>query len=205
MLSVVIQAGGQSRRMGFNKALVPFLGEPLIGRIVARVRPLADEILLVSNDPEAFAFLGLPVVPDKVPGVGALGGLNTALHFASNPFVAVVACDMPFVNARLLQVAYQRLVTDEADAAIPESSEGLEPFHAVYRKETCLPAVERAIARGDRRMISWLPEVRVAVIPESEVRRYDPGNLAFMNVNTPEDLALALELAQREQDMLSGT
>src|SRR5512140_3628158 len=106
MLSMFIQAGGISSRMGENKALMPFLGKALILRIVERVTPIADELWIVTNEPESLRFLGVQLVADVLPGQGALGGLYTALKTAHYPNVGIVACDMPFVNAPLL--AYQQ-------------------------------------------------------------------------------------------------
>ncbi|MGB9898376.1 MULTISPECIES: molybdenum cofactor guanylyltransferase [Thermanaerothrix] len=182
--------------MGTNKALVPFLGEPLIQRVIRRVRPLAREIVIVTNDPQPYLELGYPIVADRIPGLGALGGLYTALSYARHPYVIVIACDMPFVNSSLLLEAQNRLVQGGWDAVLPQSGEGLEPFHAVYRRDTCLPAVERALKRGERRMISWLPEVRWQAISWEEVKVIDPQGVAFMNVNTPEELANAEDLAR---------
>ena len=105
MLSVVVQAGGQSQRMGENKALKPFLGRPLIERVVSRLGPIADELILTTNDPETYGFIGARKVADLRPGLGPLGGLHTALSAAQFETVAVVACDMPFANAALLVAA----------------------------------------------------------------------------------------------------
>lgn len=196
MLSLFVQAGGKSHRMGFNKALASFLGEPMIRRVIRRVEGLADEVIIVANDPRPYLELGYPIIADRIPGMGALGGLYTALSYARYPYVGVVACDMPFVSAALLREAQNRLLQDDLDAVIPQSPEGLEPFHAVYRRETCLPAVERALARGERRMISWLSEVRWQPLRWDEVCRLDQRGLAFLNVNTPDELALAERLAQ---------
>ncbi|MCX8023789.1 MAG: molybdenum cofactor guanylyltransferase [Thermanaerothrix sp.] len=196
MVSVFVQAGGKSQRMGFNKALAPFLGEPLIQRVIHRVHSLASEIIVVANDPQPYLGLGYPVVADRIPGLGALGGLYAALSYARYPYVISIACDMPFVNAALLHEAWKRLVQGNWDAVIPRSADGLEPFHAVYRRDTCLPAVEQALKRGERRMISWLAEVHWQSIPWEEVRVFDPQGLAFVNLNTPEELALAENLAR---------
>ncbi len=199
MLTVVIQAGGESRRMGSNKALLPFLGQPLIARVLERVRPLADEILITTNQHEGFEFLDLPLVADVLPGSGALGGLYTALLSARQPLVAVVACDMPFASRELL--AYQRdlLVAEEADVVLPATEQGLEPLHALYRRETCLPAVEAALKQGERRVISWFGQVRVRALTPAEIAAIDPAGRAFMNVNTPEDLLQAERLARAAQ------
>lgn len=196
MLSVAIQAGGESSRMGRDKGLLPFLGQALIVRVIERVKPLADEILVTTNQPEDYKFLGLPLFEDLVPDRGALGGLYTALSAAQLANVAVVACDMPFVNPGLLELAQDRLLEQGVDAVIPETDHGMEPFHAVYRREICLQAVEAALQAGKWRLISWLPAVRVAIIPGEEILRYDPQQLAFFNVNTPEDLHQAEQLAK---------
>src|SRR6185369_4678742 len=105
MLTIVVQAGGASSRMGEDKALKPFLGRPLIQRLVERLSPIADEMIVTTNRPEEYRFLGLRLTPDLKPGRGALGGLYTALASASQPHVAVVACDMPFASPTLLEAA----------------------------------------------------------------------------------------------------
>ena len=95
MLTICVQAGGESSRMGQDKALMPFLGRPLIQRVTDRLAPIADEVIVTTNHPEDYRFLGLPLFPDLKPGRGALGGLYTALSSATCESVAVVACDMP--------------------------------------------------------------------------------------------------------------
>ena len=148
MLSVAVQAGGQSSRMGENKALKPFLGRPLIERVVRRVESAADEMLITTNEPGAFDFLGIRQESDVRPGFGPLGGLYTALAAARLPTVAVVACDMPFANAPLLVASAGILLKDDVDVVIARSPEGFEPLHAVYRRTTCLPAIESALDSG---------------------------------------------------------
>jgi molybdopterin-guanine dinucleotide biosynthesis protein A len=197
MLSVAVQAGGESSRMGRDKGLVPFLGQALIVRVIERVKALADEILVTTNQPEDYRFLGLPLFEDLVPDRGALGGLYTALSAAQYANVAVVACDMPFVNPDLLASAQNKLLEQSVDAVLPETEHGMEPFHAVYRREPCLRAVEAALQAGKWRLISWLSDVRVARISGEEILRYDPQQLAFLNVNTPEDLHQAEQLANK--------
>ena len=199
MLTVAIQAGGDSRRMGQDKALIPFLGRPLIQRVMERVAILADEILVTTNKPEAFGFLQVPLVADVIPGTGALGGLYTALQAASYPLVAVVACDMPFVNPQILSAARRLLEETGADVAIARTEEGFEPFHAVYRRETCLAAVGLALAAGERKLISWFAAVQVTLLPSEIITRYDPQQLAFWNLNTPQELAEAETLARTSE------
>jgi molybdopterin-guanine dinucleotide biosynthesis protein A len=198
MLTVCIQAGGQSSRMGEDKALKTFLGRPLVQRVVERLTPLADEVILTTNRPDNYAFLKVPLFSDLKPGRGALGGLYTAIASASNPIVAVVACDMPFASASFFEEGTRLLEDEEADVVIAKSEEGYEPLHAVYRRETCLPAIEAAIDADMWKVVAWFPQVKVRVLTSDEIKRYDPSGLAFWNVNTPEEFAKAEEIAKFE-------
>ena len=191
MLSVVIQAGGQSARMGEDKALKLFLGRPLIQRVVERIAPIANEIIVTTNRPDDYAFLNLRLAADLRPGRGALGGLYTALASASGDIVAVVACDMPFASAPLIQAATRLLVEEEADVVIAKTAEGYEPFHAVYRRATCVPAIQSAIEADKWKVIAWFPSVKVRELLPEEVKLIDPSGLAFSNVNSPEEFAEA--------------
>src|SRR5512139_1369260 len=127
MLTLSIQAGGESRRMGADKALLPFLGQPLILRMLSRLAWIADEVLVTSNQPENYRFLGLTPTPDLLPGLGALGGLYTALSVAAYPYSAVVACDMPFANPAIFLAELKILRETGTDAVIPRVGEGTEP------------------------------------------------------------------------------
>lgn len=196
MLSIVIQAGGESRRMGQDKALMPFLGRPLIQRVVDRLSPIADEVLVTANSPDSYRFLDLRIFPDLISGRGALGGLYTALSSATYETVAVVACDMPFASAKLLEAASRLLIEQDADVVIPDSGGGLEPLHAVYRRERCIPAIKAAIEADKWRLISWFPQVKVHTLQADDVKVYDPFGLAFWNLNTPEEFSEAEKTAK---------
>ena len=196
MLTVCVQAGGQSSRMGEDKALKTFLGRPLIQRVIDRLASIADEVIVTTNRPEDYAFLNIPLFPDLKPGRGALGGLYTAIASAKHPLVAVVACDMPFASANLLEAERSLLLEEEVDVVIPRSDEGYEPLHAVYRRETCLPAIDAAIEADQWKVVSWFPQVKVHVLTFDEIKRYDLLGLAFWNVNTPEEFAEAERIAQ---------
>lgn len=195
MLTVCIQAGGQSSRMGEDKALKSFLGRPLIQRVIDRMSSIADELIVTTNRPDDYRFLDIRLVPDLKPDRGALGGLYTAIASASNPLVAVVACDMPFASAELLEAAARLMVQEEADVVVPRSGEGYEPIHAVYRRATCLPAIETALNADMWKVIAWFPQVKVRVLTSDEIKRYDPAGLAFWNVNTPEEFLEAEKIA----------
>lgn len=196
MLTVVIQAGGQSSRMGEDKALKPFLGKPLIQRVVERLSPIADEVIVTTNRPADYAFLNTRLVSDLKPGRGALGGLYTAIASASHSLVAVAACDMPFASRRFFENARNLLLAEEADVVIAKSEEGYEPLHALYRRETCLPAIEAAIDADLWKVIAWFPQVKVRTVSPEEIKVFDPSGLCFWNVNTPEEFVKAEELAK---------
>ena len=197
MITLSVQAGGNSSRMGQDKALMPFLGRPLIQHVIERLSHLVDETIVTTNCLDEYAFLSpLRLFPDLRPDRGALGGLHTALESASHPLVAVVACDMPFASLEIFRYACQVIEDCGADVAIPMSGEGLEPLHAVYRKATCLPLVEAALDANRWKLISWFTQAKVRVLEPEEIGRFDPEGLAFWNLNTPEEFELGEKRAR---------
>jgi molybdopterin-guanine dinucleotide biosynthesis protein A len=199
--SVVINAGGQSSRMGADKALLDLGGKPMIERILEQAAGLGDP-LIVTNAPEAYAYLGVPLAADALPGKGALGGLYTALQAAAHSQVLVLACDMPFLNRALLD--YLKSLAAGADAVVPrlppagspDAPPEAEPFRAVYSK-ACLGPIRRALDSGRMRMISFFSEVRLRWVESDEVRRFDPDFVSFMNCNTPGELEAVRSLWDR--------
>lgn len=197
MVTLAIQAGGQSRRMGRDKGLALLGGRPLAAHVLDRLRPLAEDLLLTTNTPEAYMFLGVRLASDPQPGSGALPGLATALEAARGERVIVVACDMPFVRPAL--IAHLLALAEDSDVVIPRRQGEFEPLLAVYRR-ACLPAIRRALAGGQARMISFFPSVRVRPVDPSEWEPFDPDARSFFNVNTPEDLAQAEGMLAEERE-----
>ncbi|MBK9211106.1 MAG: molybdenum cofactor guanylyltransferase [Anaerolineales bacterium] len=159
--------------------------------MIDRVAPIADEIIVTTNRPAEYEFLNLRIIPDLKPGRGALGGLYTAIASATSPLVAVVACDMPFVGAMFIEGARRLLVKEDADVVVAKTEEGYEPFHALYRRETCLPIIESAIDADQWKVIAWFPQVKVRTLTPDEVKLFDPSGLCFWNLNTPEEFVEA--------------
>ena len=180
-----------SSRMGEDKALKPFLGRPLIQRVIDRLAPIADEMIVTTNRPDEYAFLNLRLVADLKPGRGALGGLYTAIASATSSHVAVVACDMPFASEVFFEGARRLMAEEDADVVIAKTDEGYEPFHALYRREACQSAIEAAIEADQWKVISWFSKVRVRELTPQEVNVFDPVGLCFWNLNTPEEFAEA--------------
>lgn len=192
MLTIAIQAGGASRRMGRDKAQVLLGGRPLITHVLERAAPLGAEVIVTTNAPQAYAFLGgVRLVPDEQPGAGALAGLSTALQAARHERVLVLACDLPFVSVPLLEHLLR--AAPEADVVLPRWHGELEPLHAVYRR-SCLGPIRRALSEGRQRMIGFHAWVRVHTVEDDIVAGFDPQGLTFFNVNTPDDLDLAERL-----------
>jgi len=194
MLTLAVQAGGLSRRMGQDKGLVPLHGKPLIEHVLDRLEGLADETLITSNNPENYQYLKHPIASDKIPGAGALSGLETALEAATGEHVFVIACDMPLVNKELVEfiVSY----SDKADLVIPVFNDRYQPLLALYQREECLKAIKYSLANNQRRMIGFHQQVTVHEIPPKQIEEYDAEGHSFVNVNSPEDLA-QLEKKQR--------
>ncbi len=187
-LSVLVLAGGQSRRMGRDKALLPMAGRPLIAWVVERLRPIAREVLVVSRWPHTYAFVGVACVPDVLPGEGPLAGLWSGALVAAGRYVAPVACDMPFVNPGLLTGMARYLEENSHLDGIVPVEEGREhPLHGVYRREALLRAGARVLTAGKRAFRHLWPHLSIARWDRDQWQRWEPEGRAFWNVNTPEE------------------
>ena len=201
-LSAAVLAGGQSRRMGQDKALLPLDpgGPPLLRIVLDRLAAVADDRFIVATDRPAYGDFGVPVYGDDVAGAGTLAGIATALRLARHDHCLVVACDMPFLNPSLL--AWMAARPRTYDALVPrlpgESKQARgaghtwQTLHAIYVKR-CLPAINRRLAEDDRKVISFFDGVRVEAVDAEQVRLLDPDLRSFFNANTPE----ALDSARR--------
>jgi molybdopterin-guanine dinucleotide biosynthesis protein A len=186
-LGGVILAGGESRRMGRPKALLPIGERTLVQAVIDRLREACDDLLIVTNTPEPFRHLGVRTVPDALPGRRSLVGIFTGVLRIGGP-AFVCACDMPFINPAL--VRYLGSLIGGVDVVIPRKDGEYEPLHAVYTP-ACLEPIRRWTKRGGRNT-AFLGEVRVRVVEPEEIRRYDPDLHSFENVNTPAEYARVL-------------
>jgi len=189
----VIQAGGKSTRMGGRpKALIELGGRRIVERVLAALAPAVDDLLIVTNTPELYAFLGLPMVSDVYPDHGSLGGIYSGLKAARGEAAFTVACDMPFVHPEVVKLVVAR--AGEGDVVVPRVGDQHETMHAAYAK-TCLPHIEERLLAGQFRIVGFFPRVRVVEIAEADVARFRDPEIAFMNVNTPDELDRARVLA----------
>jgi molybdopterin-guanine dinucleotide biosynthesis protein A len=176
---------------GEPKALVRLGGLRLIDRVVAALRQVTDDLLMVTNTPDLYRSLGLPMIADAFPGGGSLGGIYSGLRAAPGDVAFTVACDMPFLSPDVIRLVVAR--ASQADVVAPVVGGVWETLHACYAK-ACLAPMERCLREGRLKITGFFDEVSVLAIPEEEVARVGSLETAFMNVNTPEELARARAL-----------
>ena len=193
----VVLVGGKSRRFGRNKAFEVLEGERLIDRQVRMVKSLFPEVLVITNEPELYLDIDATIVKDVIPGQGPLGGIYTGLLFSQGESVFVTACDMPFIQPRVIKHMV-KLATDY-DVVIPEKQDGLEPLHAIYSSR-CIPEIKKKLDRHVLQVISFFPAMKVFRLHEDEIRQLDPLGLTFFNINTPDDIERARELLRASSE-----
>lgn len=183
-MTAIVLAGGKSSRMKTNKALLSLGEKTMIEGIIDKLRDLFPEIILVTNTPEEYRFLGLPMVGDVFQQVGPLAGLHAGLLAASSPHVFAVACDMPFLNLELIRYMQEQI--DGYAVVVPRLGELIEPMYAIYSKE-CLGPIEQKLRAGEHKIISFYDSVPVRFIDQQEIEQFGPASEIFFNVNTPEE------------------
>ncbi|MYE91023.1 molybdenum cofactor guanylyltransferase [Candidatus Poribacteria bacterium] len=190
----VILAGGQSRRMGRNKALMRLGDEPLIVHVIRQMKSVTDELLLITNEPGLYTSLKLPTYTDILPDMGALGGLHAGLSYAANSTVICVGCDMPLLRPNLLS----HLVTllEDYDAVVPcvqavdRPTPIFQTLSAVYSKR-CLSVIDEMLAVDELRVHALYDRIDARIVQPHEWQAFDPQGLSFFNINTPEDFEKA--------------
>ena len=184
-ITAIVLAGGKSNRYGRNKALVEMDGIRLIERVIGVVEPIFEHLLIITNTPQDYAYLKLPMVEDLIKGLGPLGGIFTGLQTISDEAGFFVACDMPFVNAELIH--HMADVMEDFDAVVPKVDWKIETLHAIYTK-SCIPAIKELIDNRDYQIFNFFQKVRVRYLNENEIRGFDPELRSFFNINRPEEL-----------------
>jgi molybdopterin-guanine dinucleotide biosynthesis protein A len=193
-VSGFVTAGGQSSRMGTDKAWLELGGQTMIERVIAALKPVAASVAIIANSPE-YGRLGLPVYADTNVGIGPLEAIRTALANAGAPRALLVGCDLPFVTPELfafllgLQGRHQAVVPVGAD-------ERLEPLCAVYSAEA-LPRLTRLIESGARKVSLLFEQVPTRFAHFSEMSHLPGARLFFENVNTPQEYARAVETLRK--------
>jgi molybdopterin-guanine dinucleotide biosynthesis protein A len=195
-VDVAILAGGRARRLGGVDKSALMVGRlSILERELAAADALADRIILVGGDPDAHGPGRVRVVADRLPGAGAIGGLYTALCETGTPYVIVLACDLPFISARVLG-RLAALAREPIDAVVPRTPDGWQPLCAAYARRL-EHRVRQHIESGHLKVQDLLAEVRVRELGPDDLASIDPTGRSFINVNTPDDLGRASSMAAR--------
>ena len=177
-----ILAGGQSTRMGSDKALLELHGKRMLERVHCTMASLFGSTLLITNSPERYSFLPCPAAPDRFVGAGSLAGIHAALTHATTEWVFVVACDMPLLSPAVIR--YLCSLNEEYEIVVPESSSGLEPLHALYRR-SCLPEMEAMLSGSRKRIIELYDLKKTRRVAWHEIASLAGAETSFLNLNTP--------------------
>ncbi|NQW03785.1 MAG: molybdenum cofactor guanylyltransferase [Acidobacteria bacterium] len=185
--AAAILTGGRARRFGGrDKSRLIVDGRSIIVRQVETLQLVTREVFLVGHSPERFADLNLPVFPDRVQGLGALGGILTALESTRADHVLVIACDMPFLAEGLLRALVAHAA--DADAAWVHTQRGPEPLVACYRR-TALAPIKAAVMAGDLKVADLGQRLRIHALSGRDLAAFGAAEQLLTNLNTPEDYA----------------
>ncbi len=192
-LSVIVLAGGESRRLGRDKALLPWRGRTLIEDLVVRLQKISDDVLVVTGAQRRYQeILHVPIFADEIKDIGPLGGLYTGLHHARYSYSLVVACDMPFLSKAVIDVLRSH-IDQSVKAVVPSLQNHRVPTFAIYHKD-CLGMIEKLHAQGRSSLQDLLDSVPLKIVPEEELRVVDPTLRALININTQADWESCMSL-----------
>ncbi len=180
----IVLSGGENRRMGTDKAFLPVAGAPLIEHVLRSLKDVFHDIIVVTNAPERYGAYRVKVVSDALEIRGPLTGIYSGLLQSSDEYNFVVACDMPFLNSRL--ISYITGLAAGHDIVVPSIGGLLEPLHAVYRRQL-IEVMEEEIRQNRRRIQGIFSRAKVRYVTENEIDRFDPSRKSFKNLNTPEE------------------
>ncbi len=193
----IVLAGGKSTRFGRDKSTQTIAGQSLIQRVISRLAPFGDEITIVLAPGGAISPFPSPVrlrkVSDIYPDRGSLGGVYTGLVLSPSEYNLIVACDMPFLNEKLIRRMIE--LTPGYDVVIPKVGVHVEPLHAIYSKN-CVPIIEKIWSEGQSKVLDILQNAKTYYFGEDEIDKIDPHHLSFFNINTSDDLKRAVALEQ---------
>jgi len=190
----VVLAGGKSTRMGQDKSFVQLAGKPMIEVVLMKLAGIFSlPPIIITNSPEQYDYLGVRVEPDLIQGSGPLGGIQAGLYYSPSPYSFVTGCDMPLLNREFVHY----ILSQESgyDVVIPEYNTHLHPLHALYSRG-CAKAIEARLARKERKVISFLADVKVRYIQTAEIEQIPFGSQSLVNVNTQDDLAEVQQMMQ---------
>jgi len=192
----IILAGGKSRRLDYkNKALLQIGGKSIVERVIDAISGVTDKFIMITNSPDDYEHLGLPMFGDVIAGTGPLGGIYSGLARSGTHNNIIVACDMPFIQPKLFELLISHIADN--DIVIPVTPDGYHPLCAVYSKN-CIKPVELLIEADQLKVTNLFRYVKVNEMIFSEEHPYYAQDMLF-NVNTHEDYAKAIQLCKTKE------
>jgi molybdenum cofactor guanylyltransferase len=197
-----VQAGGASTRFGRDKALVGFGGRTMLAQTTGLLASVCGEVIIVAAEGQ-YPDVPVPLLADRWPGQGPLGGILTALQSSAlrgteSIWNLIVSCDMPFLTRDWLEFLCQRAERSAAQVAVAESANGLEPLCACW-KTTSMPSVQAAFDSGVRKVTDAMKRLPMEVLDVSVWKRFDTKGRLFWNINTPADYEEAKRILEVRQ------
>lgn len=189
-----ILAGGNSKRLGQDKAFIEIQGKRLIQRTLDTLNTVFSSIHIISAECSKFHSLSYPVIKDVVINKNSLGGLYTALIHSQTHWAFVCACDMPFLNTDLIQ-SMMHYLNHDYDVIVPRIQNRYQTLHAFYTKN-CIPPIKQLLEKGQLKIRDFFSEVNIKVLYEKDLLPYDENLYSFLNINTKEDLARVEQIIQ---------
>jgi molybdenum cofactor guanylyltransferase len=189
-----VQAGGRSTRMGQDKALMCLGKKPLVLRAAEILTPFVDELTLLAP-PGRYGNLGLPVVADIWPEQGPLAALCTGMICSRAEWNIFLACDLPLVSPKFLELLIRRVHATRSDAIVPRNEYGWQPLSAAYRL-SCRTVFARAIREGRRGIVGILDEIAMEMVSRDEMMNAGLSELELFNANTPDEWARLAHLLE---------
>jgi molybdenum cofactor guanylyltransferase len=189
-MTAIILCGGKSTRMGRPKAFLPYRGTLMITHIVDVVSQLFSEVLLVTNEPETFDGFEIDIVKDIIPHRGPMGGLLSGLLIASHNHSFVIACDMPFIDTKLITEMVKKGIKN--DMLVLMHERGIEPLIGVYSK-SCINALEESVFSGKTSLSDFTSGLNAPVLFYSHLSNKDKTLLPpYFDIDTPQDYTAAI-------------
>ncbi len=199
MKTAIVLAGGHGSRLNYKeKALLELRGKPILSHILERLSKSVDDFIIVGRDKDQQITLqntDLPadktsVVYDEIKGFGPIAGICTGLKASKAPYCFVMACDMPFINAEVVDFLFNK--ARGYDVAIPYPP---EPLHAVYKRRATIEAAKTAIREGRGAIMYVIDQLNANFVPKTEIQKLDPNLCTFMNINRVQDIKRLDDLA----------
>ncbi|MHB1126705.1 MAG: molybdenum cofactor guanylyltransferase [Bacillota bacterium] len=193
----IILSGGKNTRMRSNKAFLEIGKGKIIEETVKKLQRLFADVIIVTNEPELYSYLGTKLVHDLIQGFGPLSGIHAGITASNHNLNFVIACDLPFMKTGLVRYMIEN--AEGFDVVVPQVGNYLQPLHAVYA-QSCLTPITGCLQEGIAKVIAFYHQVRVNYIGESKLKQYGNPQEMFYNVNTPNELRVAMDMVSRQSE-----